>query len=88
MEPCLRIISNDGDLRELYEREVLGAPDGEEREKMMSVMNIMCGNIEIDCAYAAFDHDDSIRDGRNIFEQLGKLYFRIPHGLRSEVDGP
>ena len=61
-----------GDLTDLYQREVLDAPDGEDREKMMSVMNIMCGNIEIDCAYAAFDHYESIRNGRNIFEQLGK----------------
>ena len=66
-----------GDLTDLYQREVLDAPDGEEREKMMSVMNIMCGNIEIDCAYAAFDHFESVRDGRNIFDQLGKLYFTI-----------
>ena len=48
-----------GDLKELYQREVLDAPDGEEREKMMSVMNIMCGNIEIDCAY----------------DKLGKFYW-------------
>ena len=66
-----------GDLTDLYQREVLDAPDGEDREKMMSVMNIMCGNIEIDCAYAAFDHFESVRDGRNIFDQLGKLYFTI-----------
>ena len=66
-----------GNLKEVYEREVLDAPDGEEREKMMSVMNIMCGNIEIDCAYAAFDHFESVRDGRNIFEDLGKWYFTI-----------
>ena len=52
METCLRIMR--GDLKDLYEREVLDAPDGEEREKMMSVMNIICGNIKID--YAAFDH--------------------------------
>ena len=41
-----------GDLKELFEREVLDAPEGEEREGMMSVMNVMCGNIKIDCAYA------------------------------------
>ena len=44
MEPYLRIIR--GDLKELYEREVLDAPDGEEREWMISVINIMCGNDE------------------------------------------
>jgi len=32
----------------------------------------MCGNIEIDCAFAAFDHFESVRDGRNIFEQLAE----------------
>ena len=41
MEPYLRIMR--GDLKELYEREVLGAPDG---EAMMYVINIMCGNDE------------------------------------------
>ena len=70
MEPYLRIMR--GDLKDLYEREVLDAPDGEDREGMMSVMNIMCGNVEYECAYAAFDHWDSVRNGRNIFEQLGK----------------
>ena len=41
-------------------------------EAMMSVMNIMCGNVEYECAFAAFEHWNSVRDGRNIFEQLGK----------------
>ena len=39
MEPYLRIMR--GDLKELYEREVLDAPDG---EGMMHVINIMCEN--------------------------------------------
>ena len=70
MEPFLRIMN--GDLKEFYEYTVLDAPDGEGRESMMSVMNIVCGNIEMECAYAAFHHWNSIRDGRNIFEKLGK----------------
>ena len=74
MEPYLRIMR--GDLKDFYEREVLDAPEdgeaGKEREGMMSLMNVMCGNVEYECAYAAFDHWDSVRDGRNIFEQLGK----------------
>ena len=41
MKPFLRI--RLGDLKELYEREVLDAPDG---EAMMYVINIMCGNDE------------------------------------------
>ena len=50
MEPYLRIMR--GDLKDLYEREVLDAPDGEDREGMMSVFNVICGNVKIDCAYA------------------------------------
>ena len=73
-EPYLRIMH--GDLKELYESQVLDAPDfgeeGDQRAYMMSLMNVMCGNIEIECAYAAFDLWDSVRDGRNIFEKLGK----------------
>ena len=73
-EPYLRIMH--GDLKELYEYHVLDAPDfgekGDQRRGLMSLMNVMCGNIEIECAYAAFDLWDSVRDGRNIFEKLGK----------------
>ena len=46
---------------------------------MMSLMNVMCGNMEIECAYAAFEFWDSVRDGRNIFEKLGKSYFTTPY---------
>ena len=41
-------------------------------EGMMNVMNIMCGNVEYECAFAAIDHFESVRDGRDIFEHLGK----------------
>ena len=77
VETFLRIMH--GDLKEFYEYEVIDAPDDEDRESMMSVMNIMCGNIEIECAYAAFHHWDSVRNGRNIFEKLGKWYFTTPY---------
>ena len=70
MEPCLRIMH--GDLKTLYEREVLDAHDGEQRDKMMGAMNVMCGNVEIECAYAMFDNFNSIRHGRNILEDLGQ----------------
>ena len=70
VELFLRIMH--GDLKEFYEYQVIDAPDGEDREAMMSVMNIMCGNVEIECAYAAFHHWDSVRNGRNIFDKLGK----------------
>merc|ERR1711917_158719 len=73
-DACQRIMH--GDLKELYEYQVLDAPDfgeeGDQRRAMMSVMNIMCGNMEIECAYAAFEFWDSVRDGRNIFEKLAE----------------
>ena len=70
-----------GDLTELYRTQVIDAPDSKDREAMMSVMNVMCGNIEIECAYAAFELWDSVIDGRNIFEQLGKSRLLIDHKL-------
>jgi len=69
-DACQRIMH--GDLKEFYEYEVIDAPDDEDRESMMTVMNVMCGNIEIECAYAAFHHWDSVRNGRNIFEKLAE----------------
>ena len=61
-----------GDLKDDYEKEVLDARDGEVRDKMMGVMNVMCGNVEIECAYALFDNFNSIRHGRNILEEIGQ----------------
>jgi len=69
-EACQRIMH--GDLKDDYEKEVLDARDGEVRDKMMGVMNVMCGNVEIECAYALFDNFNSIRHGRNIFEEIAE----------------
>jgi len=73
-DACQRIMH--GDLKELYEYQVLDAKDfgeeGDQRRGMMSLMNVMCGNMEIECAYAAFEFWDSVRDGRNIFEKLAE----------------
>ena len=41
-----------GDLREMYETLVINARESEDRDKMMDAMNVMCGNIDIECAYA------------------------------------
>ena len=62
-----------GNLTELYRTQVIDAPDSkDDKRKMMSVMNVMCGNVEIECAYAAFELWDSVIDGRNVFDQIGK----------------
>ena len=39
---------------------------------MMSVMNVMCGNVEMECAYAVLKEFNIRRDERNIFEQIGQ----------------
>ena len=67
-----RIMQENGDLRELYRTHVIDAPDSKDREAMMSIINVMCGNVEIECAYAAFELWDSVIDGRNVFDQIGK----------------
>ena len=51
MKLCKRLIS--GDLSYQFEHEVINQPQSEERDSMMAVMNIMCGHIEFDCAYAS-----------------------------------
>ena len=70
VELCIRIMY--GDLRKIYQEQVLNAPDSDDREGMMSVKNVVCGNIELECAYAAWEHWETVQDGRNIFEKLGK----------------
>jgi len=39
---------------------------------MLSVMNVMCGNVEMECAYAVLKEFNIRRDERNIFEQIGQ----------------
>ena len=41
-----------GDLRERYENEVIYG-NHEERVSFITVVNIICGNVEVDCAYAS-----------------------------------
>ena len=60
-----------GDLRDWYEDNVLTAPEYDEtRIEMLSFVNIVCGNVEMECAYAAYLFWKS--DGGNILEGLGK----------------
>ena len=56
----------------MYGQLVLDAPESEDRDKMMGVMNVMCGNVEIECAYAVLKAFNIRRDERNIFEQIGQ----------------
>ena len=59
-----------GDLRDWYEDNVLSAPeDDETRIEMLSLVNIVCGNVEMECAYAAYHFWKSEIDGGNILQQ-------------------
>ncbi len=67
-----------GDLRAKFEREIINMPASDERDLEMGLMNILCGNVEMQCAYAAFHHWQTVKDGRNIFDELGKSNFTTP----------
>ena len=41
-----------GDLNEKYRNDVLASFNHFERDAMISVVNVICGNIEIECASA------------------------------------
>ena len=58
LKPCERLMH--GDLKERFENEVLHNPNEEERGGMMSVMNIQCGHVELECTYTLYrlDHDE------------------------------
>ena len=49
---------------------------------MMSVMNVMCGNVEMECAYAVLKGFNMRRDERNIFEQIGQSCHMIHNRAR------
>ena len=59
-----------GDLQQRYEDEVINT-DHPDRDPMMSIMNTMCGNIELDCAYASYGYSAAV------YYDPGKLYFLL-----------
>ena len=78
LESLKRII--EGDLRETYEQLVINAPESEERDHMMGLMNVMCGNVDIECAYAVLTSKKTsniLGDELNIFEEIGKSYILL-----------
>ena len=54
-----------GDLQQRYEDEVINI-DHPDRDAMMSIMNTMCGNIELDCAYGTYHYS------RHTYDDPGK----------------
>merc|ERR1712131_290105 len=52
---CDRLKS--GDLQQRYEDEVINI-DHSDRDAMMSVMNAICGNLELECAYASYFYSE------------------------------
>ena len=46
-----------GDLRQRYEDEVINI-DHPDRDAMMSIMNVMCGNMELDCAFSTYHYSE------------------------------
>ena len=59
-----------GDLQDRYQNEVINSnPD--DRDAMIAAMNIMCGNIDTECYYAAYHYS------MNVYfdSSSGKFYF-------------
>ena len=68
MELYKRIKS--GDLKERYENEVINL-DHPDRDAMMSVMNSICGNMELECSYAVYSYSAVA------YYDPGNLYFSL-----------
>ena len=64
MEPYARL--KNGDLQKPFEIEVVNAPPSKARDDMMGLMNIWCGNVNMECAYALyhlFESDGDLSKG-------------------------
>ena len=48
-----------GDLQDRYQNEVINS-DPDDRNVMISVVNIMCGNIETQCYYSAHHYSMNV----------------------------
>ena len=60
----------------MYSLVILG-PESEERDKMMGVVNVMCGNVKLECAYAILKTFSITRQTLDIYEQKGQSYHLI-----------
>ena len=43
-------------MQEPFEIEVVDAPPSKARDDMISLMNIWCGNVNMECAYAIYHY--------------------------------
>ena len=55
-----------GDLNEKYRNDVLNGSD-EYRDVMISIMNVICGNIEIECASAVNSLSEFVKESGKYF---------------------
>ena len=53
---------------------IYGYPD--DRDAMVSVVNIMCGNIENDCAHASYAYSEKLIISD---DQSGNSNFKVPN---------
>ena len=57
-----------GDLNEKYRNDVLDGSD-DFRDVMISIMNVICGNIEIECASAVNSLSEFVKESGKYFSQ-------------------
>ena len=58
-----------GDLNEKYRNDVLDGSD-DFRDVMISIMNVICGNIEIECASAVNSLSEFVKESGKYFSKF------------------
>ena len=52
--------------------QVILSPESADRDKMMGVVNVMCGNVKLECAYAVLKTFNITRQTLDIYGQKGQ----------------
>ena len=79
VEPYARL--KNGDLQRPFETEVVNAPPSKARDDMISLMNIWCGNVNMECAYALYHYLSKDTTGSNGDLLRGELAKCFTHFL-------
>ena len=67
-----------GDKRDWYRINVVDGPESdEERIMLLGFFNMICGNVEYECAYAVYHFWNSEVNGRNTMNAIGKFYYIV-----------
>ena len=67
-----------GEYRDWYRINVVEGPESDEdRILMLGTFNMICANVDKECAYAVYEFWNSEVNGRNIMNAIGKFYYIV-----------